>query len=114
MKLNCKGQGLVETLLSLPLVILVVTGVLILLYRAMIFHIAEYQAHEALICSESESTHFCRQELENRMKPLLLSGSKISADLTKSFAGTRKITVRILLPNGGKDINPPIEIKKSL
>ncbi|KYG66121.1 hypothetical protein AZI86_03390 [Bdellovibrio bacteriovorus] len=114
MKLNRKGQGLVETVLSLPLVILVVTGIVILLHRSLIFHIADYQAHEALICSQSESTHFCEQELQNRLRKILLSGSTSSALITRSLRGGNQVTVTILLNHGWKDISPPIEIKKSL
>lgn len=114
MTLNRKGQGLVETVLSLPLVILVVTGIVILLYRSLVFHVADYQAHEALICSESESPRFCEKEFESRMHKILLSGSTTTTRLSSSLRGGSQIVVKIVLNRGWKDINPPIEIKKSL
>ena len=113
MKINCRGQGLVETVLSLPLLILVVTAFAILLYRSLVFHIADYQAHEALICSQSESKEFCQQELENRLRKILLSGSTYRGHIKKSWSGF-SVSIEIKLNQGPTFLNPPLEIQKSL
>lgn len=93
--------------------VIVVMGLVILLYRSLIFHYADYQAHEALICLQSENTHLCKRELETRLRKLLLSKATYNIQLSKTFRSS-KIKIAIILNQGPNSLNLPVEINKTL
>lgn len=113
MKLNSRGQGLVETLLGLPLIFLVTVGMALLLYRALVFHYVDYQLHEALICMQSEEVRFCQRELENRMSKILLPGATSRIQMMKSWNSSQG-KAQIILKHGPDFLHAPLKIQKSL
>ena len=113
MNWNQRGQGVLESLLVLPLMILVSVGFAALLYRSVVLHFADYQAHEALICAQSESVSYCQKELEIRVRGILFSGSSISARISKLSEGHRA-TLEIHLGSSLEALRIPIKIEKCL
>lgn len=84
MKLNKKGQGLIEALLALVLCLLIVTGTATLLHRLTLFYFADYHTHEATLCGVSQKADVCKIELQKRLKPFLFNDKKIKFSLTKN------------------------------
>ncbi|MGZ3775516.1 MAG: hypothetical protein ACXVCY_16470 [Pseudobdellovibrionaceae bacterium] len=81
-----KGQGLIEALMTLPLLVLTTTAFIFLIYRAMVFYFADYQLHEALICTKSLSLASCKQELNDRLNKILITNPKTSISLTQQHS----------------------------
>lgn len=99
-----KGQGLVETILTLPLLVLLMTGLTYLLYRGAIFYLSDYHLHEALICLQSSSVATCENELARRLKPIVFN-SGIKIRLSKFHNSSQgEITVAL---------KPPLQIKQT-
>ncbi|HWU43774.1 MAG TPA: hypothetical protein VN132_10060 [Bdellovibrio sp.] len=76
---NSRGQGLIESLLCLPLVILAVSFIFLLCYRAVVFYYADFQLHEALICVDEKSSAHCENELKKSLKKILLARADCEA-----------------------------------
>lgn len=81
MKANNRGQGMVEAVLSIPLLLLVSVALILLLYRGLVFSYADYHLHEALICSEGLKPSICESELSARLKKVLLKNTKFTAKI---------------------------------
>jgi hypothetical protein len=79
-----KGQGLIEALLALPVVMAALTCLALLSYRALVFYSADYLLHEALICSSYLSPRDCEKELKSQLQRLLLGGSIKEVRISKS------------------------------
>lgn len=103
--LSSKGQGLIEAVLTLPLLMLIITSLTYLLYRGVVFNISDYHLHEALICAQSSSASTCKDELIVRLKPIVFN-SKITASLNK-FSNRTVGEIIVAL-------NPPLTIKQTL
>lgn len=110
---NKRGQGVIESLLSLPLVVLSLSAVLFLCYRAVVFYCTDYFVHEALICVDEGSIETCQDRLESQVKNILLNQRPQQIKLTKSH---NKITghVEIHFPLIAGKYGPPIVIQKAL
>lgn len=81
---NCRGQGVLEATLSLPVVISALAVFAVLLHRGLFYYWADYQLHEALLCQQLERTSTCRKKLEQSLNYLLLPGSRLSVSIAKS------------------------------
>lgn len=103
--LNQRGQGLVETLIALPLMFSCGFILITLLYRALVFFLVDYHLHEALLCSGTHSIKTCTTELQERIKPVLMRSSSVKISILKSPMGGRgKVDV---------DLTPPLKIEKN-
>lgn len=101
---NQKGQGILEALVSLPL--LLISGFIIcsLLYRLLLFSYVDYQLHEALICTEAESTLFCESELRSHLRKVSLTSHTLKISL---YQGVRYTTGKVEI-----NLNPPLNLEK--
>lgn len=97
---------MVETIITLPLALLVSSAFVLAIYRGMVFYFADYQLHEALLCAESFSPKMCKQELHNRLNKILITKptTKISLNRNRSVT-TGQISI---------DLNPPLQIEQKL
>jgi hypothetical protein len=109
--LNCQGQALLESLLTLPLLILAFSAILLLGYRGLVFYSVDTQLHEALICLDDQSTSACRADLEKHIRPLLVFKIPFSVELRRSGSSARG-EVRIDFDNHMK--SPPMIIRKEM
>lgn len=106
--LDRKGQALIESLLTLPLLILAFSAILLLSYRGLVFYSVDTQLHEALICLDDDSSFDCRTQLEKSIRPLLVFKIPFSVELRRSGSlarGEVRIEFRDLL---GKKPSPMI------
>lgn len=101
-----KGQGLVEAVLALPLLILTCTAFTLAIYRGMVFYFADYHLHEALICTESLPLHTCKEELQSRLRAILISRPITNISLVKGSSFT---TGKILV-----ELRPPLHLEQKL
>lgn len=99
-----RGQGAVETLLALPLILLAIFVFAGLLYRGALYYATDYHLHEALICLDSASATDCESELQKRLKALLLYKEPLQISLKKNYYGYRGL-VKISL-------TPPLSIEQ--
>lgn len=86
-----------EALLSLPLLFMSGVVIVTILYRGMLYFVADYQLHEALICCEDQATYSCEQELKSRLRPLLITKPSFQVRLHKTdsaFTGTISIELK--------------------
>lgn len=83
-----QGQSTIEAALILPLLITVITAFTLLLYRGMVFYFADYNLHEALICTESSSISVCERELQQRLKKVLITRVSSEVHLRKQGRST--------------------------
>jgi hypothetical protein len=115
MKTCDRGQGMIEAVLALPILIGSVMVITMILYRSIVFHFSDYQAHEALMCAQSEGTYFCKNELEKKIKKILISGSTVKVTLNKSLFGgfTAKIDIN-LHPNLLKKWQVSLKIEQTI
>ncbi len=65
--MNQKGQTLVETLLVLPLLLLVFSSLLIIFSLTFAFFYSQYHLHEATFCGLSYPTNHCQKILTKNM-----------------------------------------------
>lgn len=108
MKLNFthKGQGMVEAIVTLPLVLLVGSAFILMIYRGMVFYFADYQLHEALLCTESVPPKTCKDELQNRLNKILITKPTTRISLNKNRGNT---TGQISI-----NLRPPLHIEQKL
>ena len=78
---NQQGQGLLESVLVLPLLFLLGSALTVLLYRSLVFYIADYHLHEALLCSASEPTPSCEVHFKNQMRKILPARTRVTVRL---------------------------------
>jgi hypothetical protein len=110
--LTRRGQALVESVLTLPLLILAFSAILLLAYRGLVFYSVDTQLHEALICLDDESVSACRSELQTRIKPLLVFKIPFSVELRRSGSlarGEVRIEFKDLMKRA-----PPMIIRKEM
>jgi len=103
--LKCQaGQALVETALTLPLLIIVGTVLCASLHRAAVYFFTDYHLHEALLCIEDTSVTECRHELQQRISTLIFTGNKMHVELRRnSFSSEGSVWI---------DLTPSLEIRK--
>lgn len=83
-ELSNKGQGLIEAVLTLPAAIAIIATVVILSYRAVLFYYADFQLHEALICTDDQSIVACEAGLRSRVSRLLRFQESIDIKISKT------------------------------
>jgi hypothetical protein len=94
MRLGNKGQGLLESVLVLPLAISFVVLLLALSYRAAVYYFIDYSLHEALICTDDSPVKSCEHDLQKRIQKILIAGEDLQVRLTQSgkiVRGTARI-----------------------
>lgn len=101
-----KGQGVIEAVLTLPLLILVGTGFIFSIYRGMVFYFADYQLHEALVCTESFPLNTCKEELKNRLHSILITKPRANISVVKGGSYT---TGRIFI-----EMRPPLQLEQKI
>ena len=107
MNLNCsKGQGLIEALISLPVIFLTLFGLGKILYRQVLLFSFDYHLHEALVCAMESPTRSCKHELEKRLNSLLLNNEKLHLYLREDIA--------FIYGHAEVDLNPNLKIVKKL
>ncbi|MNL05548.1 hypothetical protein D3C87_1261540 [compost metagenome] len=98
---------MIESVLTLPLLILAFSAILLLGYRGLVFYSVDTQLHEALICLDDETASACRANLEKRIRPLLVFKIPFSVELRRSGSLARG-EVRIDFRNLMKRSSPMI------
>lgn len=103
---SCKGQGTIEAMLTLPLLFLTATTFIWSIYRGMVYYVADYQLHEALICTVSFPLSTCKDELKNRLCHVLITKPQINIILVKTGLYT---SGRVMV-----DMQPPLYLEQKL
>ncbi|XGC80341.1 hypothetical protein ACES2L_13495 [Bdellovibrio bacteriovorus] len=84
MNLNSRGQGVLEAVLSLPILLTAGIALGLLLYRGLIFSYSDYHLREALICADGLSLKKCETELTRRIEKILSKNTKLDVQLKES------------------------------
>lgn len=102
-----KGQGTIEAALALPVFITLLFTLCLLLYRGVIYYVADYNLHEALLCAASQQpVVVCEKEFYRRLDKALLLKTPLQISLRKSKLQI-KGQVKIYL-------KPPLSLNKTL
>lgn len=99
-----KGQGLLETVLVLPVALAFVSILVFAGYRALIFFYVDAALHEAMICTDSAPSSQCENEFEEHIKKVLFKNETVAIALRKNSSGKL---------SGKAVINPPREKRSS-
>ena len=83
---NRRGQALIESLVALPVIILIIGALFLLCYRAVIFFYADYSLHESLICTEDESVASCRENLRDDLAKISILQTSQTVRITRDSA----------------------------
>ncbi len=120
---NDKGQGLIEALLTIPLMALVMAVLSLLCYRTVVFYYADFYLHEALVCCDELPPMECKRTLAKRIEKVLLgkihtkweqpSPNQIQINLSKSSS---KISGQLMIhfPTFAKNYNIDLNIRKTI
>lgn len=76
-----QGQGLLESVMVLPVLFLLGSVLTLLLYRSLVFYVADYHLHEALLCGASEKIPFCESHFKEQMHKILPTKTEVSVRL---------------------------------
>lgn len=98
--MNRKGQGLLETVLLLPVVCAVVVGLAFVCFRSLVYYYADLQLHEALLCSSHIRQKSCEREFKKRTQKILILGQIKKFQIEKT---ERKIAGFIVIEFEGHD-----------
>lgn len=71
------GQGVVESLLSIPVLLLALGIISKLIYLGALSFITDYHLHEALLCVQHNPLRKCKLILENKINAITLFNEKI-------------------------------------
>jgi hypothetical protein len=114
--LNQRGQGLIETLMALPIIFISLTVIMYLLYRALAVHFADYRLHEALVCVDHAPARTCEATLRDELGKIPFQQKNSSVRVSKNHSSVRG-TIELFLPGpshiSGVD-NPTVSIEKEL
>lgn len=114
--MNNKGQTLIETLLVLPLLIFIFSGILIIFLLTFTYFYSHYHLHEATFCSLNQPTNTCKNILIKNLRPIMFVKFD-NINLSKnSVTTTGTLTIRIpsALPHSDFLKITPIRIQKSI
>ncbi|WP_413575884.1 hypothetical protein ACLVWU_15980 [Bdellovibrio sp. HCB290] len=118
-----KGQGLLETILVLPVALAFIVLLFYTSYRAMIYFYADHVLHEAMICTDADSLSSCEIEFQNQIRPLMLRNEQVQIQLSKSgFLKTARVNGEIQIKSNVQNfgfsflriLNAGIHIKKQM
>lgn len=112
-KKNQKGQGVVESLLALPLVVLTFSSLLFLCYRSVVFYCADFYLHEALLCTDDSKATDCEHALHQNITKILLAQNQERVSVSRSGSQVHG-RVEIYFPYLAKNFGPPLVIEKQL
>ncbi len=100
------GQGILEALLSLPLFLSFFAGLGYLIYFGLIYQIANYHLHEALLCSQSQPITRCQQTHSKSLKKVLIFDEDLRLHL---YSERKDLKAELLI-----SFKPPIKIRQSV
>lgn len=110
---NRRGQGLVESLLALPVIFLSLFALSFLCYRGIIFYCADHYLHEALLCTNESTAMTCSFEYEQRLAKIMMHKNWGRLSVHKSGSQSRG-EVEVRLPLIAKNFGPPLVIEKKV
>ncbi|QLY24976.1 TadE family protein [Bdellovibrio sp. KM01] len=84
-----KGQGLIEAVLILPVLMALIMLLFLAAYRALVYFYADAALHEAMICTDSESISSCEREFKTHIQKVLLNGEVPELRLNQRGSGKR-------------------------
>lgn len=108
-----QGQGVLESLLALPLVVLAISSILFLCYRSVVFYCADFYLHEALLCMDDGKARDCENHLRKKISKVLLAENHKDLLLTRT-GGKVRGRLEIRFPLLAKNFGPPVIIEKQL
>ncbi len=95
---NNRGQALVETLFSLPLLVAGVTLVMVGLHSLSVFYLVDYWTYSASRClAEERPASLCREKLERRLQSLPYTSIHIQSFQSRRPAALVKTQVTTVL-----------------
>lgn len=103
---NQKGQALIESALSLNVLLLAIGAIVLMSYRGALYYFADYQMHEALVCLDDESLSRCRQKFEHSLNKVRIGNFKYDFRLRR-FGKSGRAILEVKL-------SPPLKIEKSV
>ncbi|MGE5086071.1 MAG: hypothetical protein ACM3MG_07185 [Bacillota bacterium] len=83
LSLSGKGQALIETLLTLPIAAALLATIIALSYRAALFSYADFQLHEALLCTDDSTPDICKVKLRSRLCKMLFFQESLEVQIFK-------------------------------
>lgn len=93
--MNQKGQTLVETMLVLPLLLLVFSSLLIIFSMTFAFFYSQYHLHEATFCGLSYPTNYCQKILIKNMTLLKFIKTKSTSIVKTPSQVIGKMTIAL-------------------
>lgn len=115
-KLSNKGQGLIETLLTLPIAVALLATVIALAYRTALYSYADYQLHEALICTDDSHPRSCEMNLRSQIMNILFFQESLEVRIAKTNSKANG-TIRIHKQHAGTlyyKVWPTLKIEKEI
>ncbi len=107
------GQGVVESLLAIPFVVLSISCILFLCYRSVVYYYADFYLHEALLCTDDGKVRDCENRLHKKMSTVLLSQNQKNISVSRSGSRVQG-RLEIHFPLLAKNFGPPLIIEKQL
>jgi len=71
---NQQGQGVIESLLVLPVVMALVVLFLTFSFRSFLYFYSDFNLHEALVCASDSQASDCQSILQDKIQAVLLLG----------------------------------------
>ncbi|WP_413558681.1 hypothetical protein [Bdellovibrio sp. HCB209] len=85
---NKTGQGLLETVLILPVAIAFICLLLFVSYRALLYFYVDHTLHEAMICTDANSRSHCSRNFEKKVSKIVLKKEQVRIELySNGFSG---------------------------
>lgn len=97
MKINNKGQTLIEFVVIFPVIIIFITGLMLALYLFFVTHLIKFVAEETLYCSLHTSSQIC--QAQKRKILFLLPGLEIKSFKVQESGTNRSVTLHWQLRN---------------
>ena len=110
---NRRGQGLIESVLALPVIFLSLFALSFLCYRGVIFYCADHYLHEALLCTNEAAALTCSSEYEQRLAKIMMHKKWGHLSVRKSGSQSRG-QVEVNFPLIAKNFGPPLVIEKKV
>ncbi|WP_413582599.1 hypothetical protein [Bdellovibrio sp. HCB288] len=86
-KRDNRGQGLLETVLILPVALAFIGLLFFASYRALVYFYADHILHEAMICTDAVTLSACEQDFIPKLRKITLQKEKIVLRLHRSGWG---------------------------
>jgi hypothetical protein len=82
-----KGQGVLEAVLILPVVVAFVSLLVFAGYRSLVYFYADAALHEAMICTDSTPTSQCENEFKKDIQKVILRNETVEVHINKNGGG---------------------------